>query len=238
MAPLLYLALPSWLVIGLMGLGALSAVYVVCEPVLKSAWACWLVFLLVGIAEGWAALPAGSTGRALMLVNNGVIGIAVIGVANLWAQSGMKARDAAILGGALALYDLVATSTLPLTGDLLTRVATLPFGPVVAWNDRAGGPATLVGMGDLLLATLFPLVMRKAFGQVAGRVALAVSCGSIAAPAGIALLYPVGMFPVMTVLGPAMVLAYLWWSRRSGPERTSWQYVQAEALSHLEDPTR
>jgi hypothetical protein len=37
-----------------------------------------------------------------------------------------------------------------------------------------------------------------------------------------------GTFPVMTVLGPLMVLQYLSWSRRRGPERTTRQYLQAE----------
>lgn len=227
--PLLYLALPGWLLVGLMALGALSAVYLAAEPILKSAWACWLLVILITIAEGWAALLADPAGHALVLVNNGVILVAVVGVANLWVQSGMKARDAAILGGALCIYDLLATSMLPLMGDLMARVATLPFGPVVAWPAESGVGA-LIGMGDLLLATMFPLVMRKAYGRPAGLVAFALSCASIVAPSVFALVVPVDLFPVMTVLGPAMVLQYLWWSRQAGAERTTWQYLQAETI--------
>jgi hypothetical protein len=40
-----------------------------------------------------------------------------------------------------------------------------------------------------------------------------------------------GTFPVMTVLGPLMVLQYLWWSRRLGPERTTRAYLLAEPLA-------
>jgi hypothetical protein len=35
-------------------------------------------------------------------------------------------------------------------------------------------------------------------------------------------------FPVMVVLGPLMVLQYLYWRHRCGQERTTWQYRQAE----------
>ena len=34
--------------------------------------------------------------------------------------------------------------------------------------------------------------------------------------------------PTMVILGPLMVLQYLYWRRRAGPERTTWQYLQAE----------
>jgi hypothetical protein len=228
--PLLYLVMPTWLLVGMMALGALSAIYFAAEPILKSASACWLLIALLGIGEGWAGFVADPAGLALVILNNGVIVVAVVGVANLWVQSGIRARDAAILGGALCVYDLVATSLLPLMSDLMTRVATMPFGPVVAWKDETSGLEALIGMGDLLLATMFPLVMRKGYGRTAGQVAFVASCASIVAPSGLDLIYPVSIFPVMTVLGPAMVIQHLWWSRRTGAERTTWQYLQAEPL--------
>src|SRR3712207_7525272 len=46
--------------------------------------------------------------------------LAIVGVTNLWAQGGMKARDVAVLGAALAVYDLIATSLSPLMMDQLT----------------------------------------------------------------------------------------------------------------------
>jgi hypothetical protein len=33
----------------------------------------------------------------------------------------------------------------------------------------------------------------------------------------------------MVALGPLMVAQYLFWNRRRGSERTTWQYQQAEA---------
>jgi hypothetical protein len=65
-----------------------------------------------------AALGLGVTSNAFLAVNNGVVALVVLGVANLWAQSGMRARHVAVLGGALALYDFIATSQLTLMTDL------------------------------------------------------------------------------------------------------------------------
>ena len=90
----------------------------------------------------------------------------------------MKARAVAVLGGALALYDLVATSLLPLMTDLVWRLASIPFAPVVTWG--VGPDRLLIGLGDLLLATVFPLVIRKAFGRSAGIAAMIINLGTIA----------------------------------------------------------
>jgi hypothetical protein len=163
------------------------------------------------------------------LVNNTVLVLATVGVANLWAQSGMKVRDVAVLRGALALYDLVATSLMPLMTDLVWRLASIPFAPVVTWG---GGPdRLLIGLGDLLLATTFPLVMRKAFGRSVGIAAMIINLCTIAGMLAFLVLAKAEMaLPVMTGLGPLMVLQYVFWMRRQGAERTTWQYLQAEPL--------
>jgi hypothetical protein len=85
-----------------------------------------------------------------------------------------------------------------------------------------------IGLGDLLLATVFPLVMRKAYGQKAGLAALLIGLSAIAAVLVRTFIgIQVAAFPVMVVLGPLMILQYLYWRRRSGPERTTRQYLQA-----------
>ena len=141
----------------------------------------------------------------------------------------MKATDVAVLGGVLALYDLVATSLLPLTTDLILRLASIPFAPVVSWG--VGPDRLLIGLGDLLLATVFPLVMRKAFGRSAGIAAIAINLGMIAAIMAFLVLTKVEVaLPVMTGLGPLMVLQYVFWKRKRGAERTTWQYLQTEPL--------
>jgi hypothetical protein len=81
----------------------------------------------------------------------------------------------------------------------------------------------------MVLATVSPLVLRKAFGRTAGAIALVTNLGMIA----LLLFIPAlsggrESFPVMVLLGPLIVLHYLYWRWRVGPERTTWQYQQAE----------
>jgi hypothetical protein len=44
--------------------------------------------------------------------------------------------------------------------------------------------------------------------------------------------------PAMVALGPLMVAQYLFWARRLGNERTTWQYQQAESRSEAKTGTR
>src|SRR5215208_3628607 len=173
----------------------------------------------------------GATSTAFFLVNNTVLVLAVVGVTSLWAQSGIKARDVAVLGGVLALYDLIATSLLPLMTDLITHLASIPFAPVVNWG--VSHERFVIGIGDLLLATVFPLAMRKAFGRSAGIAAMAINLGAIAGTMAFLQLAKVEVgVPLMTGLGPLMVLQYAYWVRRRGQERTTWEYLRAEPLDH------
>lgn len=229
--PYLDLALPLWIVAGLLVVGGLSTLYFTWEPILRSTWARWsAAFFLVGLDVAvWLWL--GPASPWWYGVNNVCVALCAVGIANLWAQAGMRARDAAIFAGALAIYDLVFTSLLPLMGDLFTRLATLPLAPMVAWPVGGEGQWYAVGLGDLLLAASFPLVMRKAFGRSAGlgAVLIGLAATTILIVSPILGLY-VELFPVMVVLGPLMVLQYTYWRRRCGRERTTWQYLLAEPV--------
>lgn len=225
--PYLYLAFPLWLVAGIFALGVLSILYFTAEPVIGARLAVWLVVLLLLGADIWTRFGFGAMSTPFLAVNNAILVLAVVGTTNLWAQSGMKARDAAVLGGVLAVYDLIATSLLPITTDLLTRLVGMPLTPLVAWG--VGSERLAIGLGDLLLATVFPLVMRKAFVRSAGIVAIAISLATIATIMALLELGNLNVaLPVMTALGPLMVLQYGYWIRRLGRERTTWQYLQAE----------
>ena len=178
--------------------------------------------------RGPGAAFLGTKQNAFFAVNNIVLLVMVMGITNLWAQSGMKARDTALLGVLLALYDFIATVQLPLMGELVARLSDLPLAPLVAWSSENTMPG--IGLGDLLLATVFPLVMRKAFGRPAGLVALVLALAAI----GTLLALPLqGGFPLMVVLGPLMGLQYLYWRRRRGQERTTWHYLQEEPMQPL-----
>src|SRR5215212_124227 len=199
----------------------LSILQLLGEPLLRARWANWVFALLLIGADVWTNLRLGATSTAFFLVNNIVLVLAVVGVTSLWAQGGIKARDVAVLGGVLALYDLIATSLLPLMTDLITRLASIPFAPVVSWG--VGPERFVIGLGDLLLATVFPLAMRKAFGRSAGITAMAINLGAITATLAFLQLARLEVaVPLMTGLGPLMVAQYAYWVRRRGPERTTW----------------
>ncbi len=225
LVPFLYLVLPLWLVAALLLLTALGILYFTWEPLLRARWAIWLAVLTLLVVDSAAAFLLGTRQNVFFAVNNTVLLLIVVGVTNLWAQSGMKARDAALLGVFLTLYDFLATSQLPLMSELVARLSGLPLAPLVAWSSES----TIwgIGLGDLLLATVFPLVLRKAFGRLAGLVALALTLATMGTLLALPLL---GLFPVMVVLGPLMLLQYLYWSRRRGQERTTFQYLQQEPL--------
>lgn len=234
LVPYLYLALPRWVVACLLGLGLLSVVYFLFEPLLRSRLLVWQgVVLCLGLDVGAAVWFGGQSG-IFFAINNLIQVLVVIGVANLWAQSGLKARDTAILGVELMVYDFLFTSVLTLMTDLFTRLAGLPFAPLVAWPGGSPGVWAGIGLGDLLLAAVFPLVLRKAYGRRAGLIAMLLALGAIGTlPVLFLTGLLTGMFPVMVVLGPLMGLQYLYWRRHCGPERTTWQYLRAEPLTSI-----
>ena len=172
----------------------------------------------------------GARQNTFFAINNLVLIILVVGIANLWAQSGVKARDMVVLGVALAVYDFVATAQSPLMGTLIDRLSNLPLAPIIAWNSE--GATLSLGLGDLLLAAVFPLVMRKAYGLTAGWAALAIALGTI----GVVLAFPSRQgFPVMVVLGPLMALQYIYWCWQRGQERTMRQYLREDPLRRYGD---
>jgi hypothetical protein len=228
--PYLYLALPLAVVATLLVLTTVGILYFTVAPVLQRPRLVTAIVVTALAADVGIALVDGTASNTFLAVNNVVLVVVVVGVANLWAQSGMKARDATALAAGLALYDFIATSQLTLMTDLIDRLSQVPLLPFIAW--RAGDGALGIGLGDLLLAGVFPLVMRKAFGPRAAATALAVGIAVIVAVLGLVQSGVIDFtVPVMVVLGPLMVAQYAVSIRRHGSERTTFQYLQAEPLA-------
>lgn len=229
--PYVYLALPLWTVVLFLGAGFLSALYFTLQPILPSPWAAGPVAALLVGGDIAIALTQGVAGWPFQLANDLVLIVVIVGATNLWAQSGMKARHVALLTAGLTVYDVVATWRLSVMNDLVERLSHIPLLPVLTWGTPGHGLA--VGLGDLIIAGVFPLVMRKAFGHKAG--ALALGVGLLVIGGTLALLATgtvKGTVPAMVGLGPAVLLQYAVW-RRLRPERTTRQYLQAEPLARL-----
>ena len=223
--PFLYLWLPIGVVAVLIALQAFSMMYFTWEPILRSRGLLWMLAATLPGADIAASILNGPS-SAFFAVNNLVLLGIVVGVGNLLVQSGMKARDVALLGAFLTVYDFSATGWLPLTSELVRHLAGLPFSPMFAW-PVAGGSWVGLGLGDVLFAALSPLAMRKAFGRTAGLGTLGTGLAGLI----FVFLLPIhSIFPGMMVLGPLMVAQYLYWHRRTGTERTTRQYLLAEPV--------
>ena len=228
--PFLYLALPVWVVTTLLLLTALSVLYFTAQPLLHARWAIWIAAVFLLLTDCAAVYLLGDQQNTFFAINNLVLIFLVVGIANLWAQSGVKARDMVVLGVALAVYDFVATAQSPLMAALIDRLSGLPLAPIIAWNSD--GATLSLGLGDMLLAAVFPLVMRKAFGRLAGLISLVLALGTI----GVVLAFPSRQgFPVMVVLGPLMALQYIYWCWQRGQERTTMQYLRENPVRSYGD---
>jgi hypothetical protein len=226
--PMLYIWLPTWMMIGLLLVSGLSLVYFVLEP-LKSHRLIWMLTLILIGADLLSGFALGTQHPIYQCINNIVIALGVISISNTWAQSGMKARDAAILGSLLIVYDFIASTQYSLMGDLFARLSTLPLSPLMMWGQ--GEQYVAIGLGDLLMLTVFPLTMYKGFGMRAGLIALIVGLTAVTA---LVMLPIINVFPVMVVLSPLIVIQYIIWRRRS-PERSMKEMfaAQADSLVHL-----
>ena len=219
LAHFLIVILPLGLVVGGLCLAVATMLYNTAEPVLSNRWIAGLAALsLVGVDVGAALLFDGSS-LLFFLVNSTVLTVLIVGITNLWVQSGLKARDAVVFAGAIGVFDFIATARTGLMRGVVNRLAGLPFEPFV------GG----LGLGDVLFMILFALVMFKAFGRPAGLTALGVALGVIVVMLiliDLDVLAP--LFPTMTPLAPLMILQYLYWRQRQGAERTMRQFLNPE----------
>jgi hypothetical protein len=215
--PVLYLALPDLAVATALGLMTVFAIQFTLAPLLSGRIALGAAFA-AGAAD--VALGVADLTTPAVVWNNVLLLILVIGVTNLYVQSGIRARDVAVFGMLLAGYDLVATTMLPTMGNLLRKTIDLPFAPVFVGPESA-----VIGLDDVLMLTLWTLVSLKSFGRAASWVATGTT---LALTMGLALAIRTGLltglFPVMLAAGPLMTLQYLTWRRLRGPERTTATY--------------
>ncbi|MEV8322366.1 hypothetical protein [Kitasatospora sp. NPDC056731] len=215
LAPLLYLKLPGVVVSALFGLVLCLAVQFTLAPVCSGRWAWGLALVAAGATAACSGHPA-----AVRACTDVMLAVAVVGVANLWTQSGMRSAHAAGLAAVLSCYDLVATTLTQVTANFVTQVQGRPFAPMLVLTG--GSPPVAVGLGDLLLLVLFPLVAAKAFGRTAALLAAAVG---VVVTSAVSALFALGAltagFPLLTVLGPLIVVQHVLWSRRLGGERTT-----------------
>lgn len=223
--PPLYLAVPLLALAAVFVLLAVAMLHFSLSPLLGASRASRAAVALVFLDVMFATLFRADVEWMYLLVNNLALAIVVVGVCNLWVQSGIRAGHVAVLACGLALYDVVATLALPLMEDFLDRIQSVPLTPVVAWGHRSGQVG--IGLGDLLLVLVWTLVAEKAFSRRAGLVAGVLGIGCISALFLAFWMDAVNRpLPAMVLLGPAIGLHYLVLARKMEHQRTTGEYFE------------
>lgn len=234
--PFLYLILPTWLLIGLLSLTFSSALYITLRPFLRPLylWPLILFLLATDIVVTEALLGTGPGWQLYWACNDLVVLLAVVGVSNLYVQGGMRLRQVAWLTLALTVYDLIFATVVPLSSHLADRFDGQPLDAAIGWI--MGPYSSNLGIGDLLIFTLFIVAAYKGFG----RKGIFVSLGIIAVfgtiiPSLSTLVISsfvrqtVGIaIPVQTFFGPVAFITYYLLQRKQ-PERSMAQWLSIQA---------
>jgi hypothetical protein len=234
--PFVYGWLPVTVVTVVLCITFASALYIGYRPLLGSAgiWVAigllfglniWSSHYIMGTIAGWDVWY-GEQSLAVAL--------GAIAVCNLYIQGGMKLRHIAWLALGLAFYDILFASYYPLTGELLARYITHPLTPVMGM--RFGDVDYAVGLGDMLVYSLFFVACYKAYGKRAAAIAACI----ITVMGGFATAFLPFLFdlenanldtliPAQSLFGPAAFVAYLWMKRHYGRERTMAEYLASQS---------
>ena len=230
--PFLYALLPNWLITCLLVITFASSLFIGYRPLLGATGA-WLGSgLLIGLNIWTSHHLMGTTGgwQLWWAELSVLVGLGSIAVANLYVQGGMKLRYVAWLSLGLAVYDIVFATVLPLTDKLVAGYLANPLDPLLGM--RFGIDNYGVGLGDLLIYSLFLTASYKAYGARAARIAFGLI---VVVGAGVTAFVPFLLnfldtqldllVPSQAFFGPAAFLCYLWMRRRYGRERTMGEYL-------------
>jgi hypothetical protein len=229
--PLVYGWLPVPVVTCLLALTFGSALYIGYRPLLGSVGIWVGIGLLFGL-DIWSSNHVMGTlpGWQLWFTEQAVVvALAAIAVCNLYLQGGMKLRHVAWLALGLAGYDALFAASYRLTGELIARYITHPLTPL--FGMRFGYDDYGIGLGDLLVYSLFFVAAYKAYGARAA----ATAAGVIVVMGGLSTAYISYLFnftnanvdvliPAQSLFGPVAFGTYLWMKRHYGRERTMAEY--------------
>jgi hypothetical protein len=234
--PILYLMLPSAVLVGFLLLTFVSAMYIGLRPLLKPRvlWPAMAVLIAANFYATYTMLGTRSGWQVYWGLTDVVVLIAAVGVSNLYVQGGMQLRHVAWFALLLAGYDAFFSLVIPLTPKLADAFEGRPLDASIGfvlgtWNAN-------VGLGDVLIYCLFATAAYRAFGRRGALASLAVIAvfGSIIpglAPLALQQFVRGGVgvvVPAQVFFGPIALLTYLWMARRY-PQRTPSQWLVEQA---------
>ncbi|MFL6137750.1 MAG: hypothetical protein ACJ74O_08130 [Frankiaceae bacterium] len=226
--PFLYVVLPQWLLTSALVITFCGALSIGARPLLSPTrtWLAlgvliglniWMARTLLGTVVGW---------QAYWLETDVIVILAAVCAANLYVQGGMRLKHVAWFALILAGYDAVFTLKWPVTNHLAERFLGFPLDPSVGF--RMGVYNASIGVGDLLVYSLFMVAAYKAYGRVAAQVSMGIIIvfGAVV-PAMAPLLFRVLIdartdlvVPAQAAFGPVAFLCYRLLKHRYGQERT------------------
>ena len=238
--PFLYLILPTVALTGFLVLTFVSALYFALRPFLQARYL-WplLAFLMVanilvtenllGTRQGW---------QIYWVLTNVIVLIASVGVANLYVQGGMSLRHIAWFALILAFYDGFFNLVVPISQKLADRFEGQPLDPSIGFT--VGMYSANIGLGDLLVFSLFIVAAYKGFGKrgaIASFIIIAIFGALIPATSPLILTVfirqNIGIaIPVQVFFGPAAIVTY-WLLSRRATERSMGQWIsEQDAKGH------
>ena len=150
-----------------------SALCIGYRPVLPRSWLWLAIAGLLGADFALAAVMGQSVGRwqAYWLVNSGLVMLTAAAVSNLYIQGWMRLRHVAWFALGLAVYDPLFSFVFPITDQLANRFAGFALDPSMGF--RFGPHVQNIGVGDLLVFTLFVLAAYRGYGRLAASISAA-----------------------------------------------------------------
>jgi|GEM_PF-461974 len=240
--PLLYVVLPPGVLTGFLVVTFLSALMIALRPLVSTRvlWVAIPVLMISNLLVTRSMTEFDGGLQVYWLLTSLIVGIAAVGIGNLYVQGGLGLRHIAWFSLFLAVYDIFFTNVVPLTPELAISLQGRPLDPSIGF--AASGYNANVGLGDMLVFCMYTAAAYKGFGRRGAIVSLfVIAVFGAVAPSVTPLLVP-GLFgttaaafvPVMTVFGPAAFASYVWLSR-TRPERSAAQWI-AEQTARLAAP--
>lgn len=233
--PTMYLIIPQFLLTCFIVTTFCSALYITLRPLLSRQFV-WLIIgglVITNIVTADRFLGTQIGLQLYWITNSIAVLLATIGVSNLYVQGGMRLRHVAYFTLLLALYDAVFTSLTSFSQELADRLQTHPLPPFFGYI--LGAYNGNIGIGDLLMYSLFTAAAYKSFGKkgvIASFVIITVFGAILPGLLPLIVTDVTGVnvvnsldVPTQTIFGPAAFATYLWLARRTR-ERSMAEWFQ------------
>ncbi len=236
--PFLYILLPSVVLTGVLCLTFMGALYIGLRPLLRPRYL-WIfipLLLALNIVVTETLLGTRPGWQLYWVITDTLVLLAVVGIANLYVQGGMRLLHVAWFALLLAAYDGFFAFVVPISQKLADRFEGQPLDPSIGF---AFGPYNAnIGLGDLLVYCLFIAAAYKGFGKKGALVSfVTIAIFGAILPSMSPLIISavtranIGItIPAQVLFGPVAFLTYFWLTRRQ-PERNMAGWLSAQAAA-------